>query len=145
MTDGSNLYPAVLAELWSDADHQLCVFHVIKDINKLILDAVRRMRSAMCRRGKAGRKKKRGRKGAKSKAAAARRGMTLKEKAHFVFKHRYLIVKRQENLTERRTWRSGTDAGVSARVGEHCGDSPTGSTGCSTRPRTSIRRVAVAP
>jgi transposase-like protein len=100
VTDGSNLYPAVLAELWSGADHQLCVFHVIKDINKLILDAVRRMRTAMNRRGKAGRKKKRGRKGAKSKAAAAPRGTTVKEKAHFVFKHRYLIVKRRENLTE---------------------------------------------
>ena len=71
VTDGSNLYPAVLAELWPEADHQLCVFHVIKDINGLILDAVRRMRTAMNRRGKAGRKKKRGRKGAKSKAAAA--------------------------------------------------------------------------
>jgi transposase-like protein len=101
VTDGSNLYPAVLAELWSDADHQLCVFHVIKDINKLVLDAVRRTRSAISRRGKAGRKKKRGRKGAKSKAAAARRGLTLKEKAYFVFKHRYLIVKRQENLTDK--------------------------------------------
>jgi transposase-like protein len=100
VSDGSNLYPAVLAELWPAADHQLCVFHVIKDINKLILDAVRRMRTAMGRRGKAGRKKKRGRKGAKSKAAAARRGMTVKEKASFVFKHRYLIVKRRENLTE---------------------------------------------
>jgi hypothetical protein len=100
VTDGSNLYPAVLGELWPEADHQLCVFHVIKDINGLILDAVRRLRSAMSRRGRAGRKKKRGRKGAKSKAAAARRGMTLKEKANFVFKHRYLIVKRRENLTE---------------------------------------------
>ena len=100
VTDGSNLYPAVLAELWPEADHQLCVFHVIKDINKLILDAVRRMRTAMGRRGQAGRKKKRGRKGAKSKAAAARRGMTVKEKATFVFKHRYLIVKRRETLTE---------------------------------------------
>jgi transposase-like protein len=100
VTDGSNLYPSVLNELWPDADHQWCVFHVIKDINKLILDAVRRMRSAMSRRGNAGRKKKRGRKGAKSKAAAAWRGMTLKEKSHFVFKHRYLIVKRRENLKE---------------------------------------------
>jgi hypothetical protein len=100
VTDGSNLYPAVLGELWPDADHQLCVFHVVKDINKLILDAVRRLRAAMSRRGKAGRKKKRGRKGAKSKAAAARRGMTFKEKAHFVFKRRHLIVKRRENLTE---------------------------------------------
>jgi transposase-like protein len=100
VTDGSNLYPGILAELWPDADHQLCVFHVIKDINKVILDAVRRMRTAMSRRGKAGRKKKRGRKGAKSKATATRRGMTLKEKAHFIFKHRHLIVKRRENLTE---------------------------------------------
>jgi transposase-like protein len=33
VTDGSNLYPAVLAALWPDADHQLCVVHVIKDIN----------------------------------------------------------------------------------------------------------------
>src|SRR3954454_18517983 len=99
VTGGWNLYPGVLAELWSDADHQLCVFHVIQDINKLILDAVRRMRTAMSRRGKAGRKKKRGRKGAKAKAAPARRGLTVKAKAHFVFKHRYLIVKRREHLT----------------------------------------------
>ena len=100
VTDGSNLYPTVLGELWPNADHQLCVFHVIKDLNKLVLDAVRRMRKAMGRRGKAGRKKKRGRKGAKSKAAASQRGMSVKEKAHFVFTHRYLIVKRRENLTE---------------------------------------------
>src|SRR3954471_19443634 len=96
VTDGSNLYPAVLAELWPDADHQLCVFHVIKDINKLILDAVRRLRTAMSRRGKAGRKKRRGRKGAKAKARAARRGLSVKEKAHLVFKFkpRHLVVKR---------------------------------------------------
>src|SRR3954465_3897788 len=100
VTDGSDLYPGVLARLWPDADHQLCVFHVIKDINKLVLGAVRRLRTAMNRRGKAGRKKKRGRKGAKSRAAAARRGMTVKEKSHFVFKRRHLIVKRRENLTE---------------------------------------------
>src|SRR5262245_3897897 len=76
ITDGSNLYPAVLAELWPEADHQLCVFHILKEINKLILDAARRLRTAMSRRGRAGRKKKRGRKGAKS-----RHGLTLKEKS----------------------------------------------------------------
>jgi hypothetical protein len=100
VTDGSNLYPAVLGELWPEADHQLCVFHVQKEINELILDAVRRLRTAMSRRGKAGRKKKRGRKGKRAKAAAARRGLTVKQKAHFVFQHRHLIVKRRENLTE---------------------------------------------
>jgi Transposase len=97
VTDGSNLYPALLAELWSEADHQLCAFHIVKEINKLILDALRRLRMAMKRRGQAGRKKKRGRKGAKSKS---RRGLSVKEKSAFVFKHRHLIVKRRENLTE---------------------------------------------
>src|SRR4051795_10530519 len=100
VTDGSNLYPAVLAELWPGAEHQLCVFHVIKDINKLILDAVRRLRNAKKRRGQAGRKKKRGRKSKKAKAAARRRGPTVKDKAYFVFRHRYLIVRRREDLTE---------------------------------------------
>jgi hypothetical protein len=100
VTDGSNRYPAVLAEPWPGADHQLCAFHVLKDITKPVLDAVRRLRSAMSRRGEAGRREKRGRKGAKSRAAA-RRGMTVKEKAHFVFKHRHLIVKRREDLGEK--------------------------------------------
>ncbi len=100
VTDGSNLYPELLAELWPDADHQLCVFHVLKTINGLILDAVRRLKAAMARRGKAGRKKKRGRKSKRAQAAAGRRGPTLKQKAHFVFKHRYLVVKRREKLTD---------------------------------------------
>jgi hypothetical protein len=100
VTDGSNLYPELLAELWPDADHQLCVFHVLKTINGLILNAVRRLKAAMARRGKAGRKKKPGRKSRKARAAAGRRGPTLKEKAHFVFKHRHLIVKRRERFTE---------------------------------------------
>jgi transposase-like protein len=100
VTDGSNLYPAVLGVLWPDAAHQLCVFHVVKDINKLILDAVRRLKAAMARRGKAGRKKKRGRKSKRAKSAVGRRGPSAKERAHFVFKHRHLVVKRRENLTE---------------------------------------------
>ena len=33
------------------------------------------------------------------KARAARRGLTVKEKAHFVFRRRHLIVKRREKLT----------------------------------------------
>lgn len=100
ITDGSNLYPAVLAELWPDAEHQLCVFHILKEINGLVLDAVRRLRTGMSRRGRAGRKKKPGRKGAKRRAATDRRGLTKKEKAAFVFRHRHLIVKRREKLDE---------------------------------------------
>ncbi len=33
-TDGSKLYPDVLAEIWPEAKHQRCVFHFIKQVNK---------------------------------------------------------------------------------------------------------------
>ena len=101
ITDGSNLYPAVLAEVWPSARHQLCVFHALMDVTAKVLDAVRRMRRVCERRGKAGRKRKRGRpkKGAKKRAKS--KGTTCKEKAAFVFKRRYLIVKRAESLDER--------------------------------------------
>ncbi len=100
VTDDSDLYPAVLAELWPDADHQLCAFHVVKNIHKLILEAVRRLQRAMSRRGNCGPKKKRGRKTKTARAARRRRGLTLKEKAKFVSKHRFLIVKRRENFSQ---------------------------------------------
>jgi Transposase len=100
ISDGSNLYPSVLAEVWPGAAHQLCVFHVLQDVTDKVLDAVRRLRRACERRGKAGRKRKpgRSRKGAKKRRAG--RGPTNKEKAAFVFKRRYLIVKRAESLSE---------------------------------------------
>src|ERR1019366_5461301 len=36
-TDGSSLYPKVLEELWPSARHQICEFHVIKEITKAVL------------------------------------------------------------------------------------------------------------
>ena len=97
ITDGSNLYPALLAELWPEARHQLCVFHVLKEINAKVLEVVRRLRRQMARRGNRGRKRKRGR---PAKSRAKRTGLTNKEKARYVFKRRYLIVKRRDNLTD---------------------------------------------
>lgn len=100
ITDGSNLYPKLLAEIWPDAKHQLCVFHVLKDINDCVLDAVRRLRRQMARRGAKGRRRRRGRPTRRQARERKRRGRTQKQKAHFVFKHRYLIVTRRENLSE---------------------------------------------
>jgi hypothetical protein len=100
ISDGSNLYPAVLAEVWPTAAHQLCVFHVLQDVTEKVLDAVRRLRRGCERRGKGGRKRKRGRPKKGSKKRAASKGPTNKEKAAFVFKRRYLIVKREENLSK---------------------------------------------
>ena len=100
VTDGSPLYPAVLAEVWPAARHQLCVFHVLQDINAKVLDAVRRLRRGQARRGNSGRKRPRGRPSKAQQKRRQRRGPTNKEKAAFVYKHRFLIVKRPENLSE---------------------------------------------
>lgn len=100
ITDGSSLYPAVLAELWPAARHQLCVFHVLKDVNELILKGVRRLARAMSRRGNGGRKRKRGRPSKAQQAARAAAGPTNKEKAAFVMRHRFLIAKKTSDLTK---------------------------------------------
>jgi hypothetical protein len=99
ITDGSSLYPTLLKTLWPDAEHQLCVFHVLQDVNKEILKAVLRLRRGLSRRGRCGRKRRRGR---PNKARACRRQQQRKqkEKAQFIFKRRYLIVKRRDRLTE---------------------------------------------
>ncbi len=44
VSDRSHLYPLALQEVWPDAEHQLCVFHVIAELNKLVLDAARTVR-----------------------------------------------------------------------------------------------------
>ncbi len=97
VTDGSNLYPTLLTEVWPQARHQLCVFHVLKDINDCVLDALRRWRRRLAQRGK--RKRRRGRLSKAQKRARARYGKTKKEQAHFIWKHRHLIVTRPEHLS----------------------------------------------
>jgi transposase-like protein len=46
-TDGSALYPKVLKELWPAARHQLCEFHVLKEITRAILHALAMLRKEM--------------------------------------------------------------------------------------------------
>jgi hypothetical protein len=112
VTDGSTLYPAVLAEVWPEARHQLCVFHVLQDVTRKVLGAVRALRRQKARRGNAGRKRRRGRPSKKQQAARRRRGPTAKEKATFVYKRRHLIVKRPENYR-------GNDAANLGRMYEY--------------------------
>lgn len=95
VTDGSSLYPKVLAAVWPQAEHQLCIFHVLKDINQHVLDAVRDLQRRLKRQGARGRRRRRGR----PKGGRCRHGPTRRDQAHFLFKHRYLIVKRRDRLS----------------------------------------------
>jgi transposase-like protein len=97
VTDGSPRYPTLLAQLWPQAEHQLCVFHLMQDLNKLILEAVRRLRMQGGRQGRKGRRRRRGRPTKAQKRRRAKQGKLLKEQSKFIFKHRHLIVKRRAN------------------------------------------------
>jgi hypothetical protein len=105
VTDGSNLYPGVLAEIWPNARHQLCVFHVLKDINTHVFDALRRGRRRLASQGR--RKRRRGRLSKAQQRARVRQGASKKEQAYFIWKHRHLIVTRPDNLDgHERKWLS---------------------------------------
>jgi hypothetical protein len=101
ISDGSSLYPALLAEIWPEARHQMCLFHLLRDILKQVLDAVRRLRRGQAQRGRAGRKRRRGR--PRREQTRRQRGPSNRDKAKFIGRHRFLIVKPSERLS-REDW-----------------------------------------
>lgn len=101
VSDGSPLYPDLLAKLWPEAEHQLCVFHVLQDLHGKILDAVKRLRRGLGRRGRRGRKRRRGRPTQAQQRRRKREQRNGKDKAKFVFKHRHLVVQRRDHLSKR--------------------------------------------
>ena len=101
ITDGSPLYKDSLQTWWADIQHQLCIFHVIKEVNKLILNGVRDIKNRIKRQGNKGRKRGRGRPTKKAQQQRqAQKGMTKKEQAAFIWEHQYLIVKKHQDLTD---------------------------------------------
>jgi hypothetical protein len=101
ITDGSPLYKESLQSYWQDLEHQLCVFHVIKEVNKLILDGVRAIKNQIKRQGQKGRKKRRGRPTKQAQYQRQRRqGMSKKEQATFIWEHQYLIVRKEAERRE---------------------------------------------
>jgi transposase-like protein len=88
-TDGSSLYPEVLKELWPKARHQLCEFHVLKEIVKTVLHALAKLRKEMTAQIP---KQPRGR------PSKERQGQTWliayrKRCVAELFEHRYLFVR----------------------------------------------------
>jgi hypothetical protein len=46
-TDGSPLYPKPLKEVWPSVPHQVCEFHVLKEITKAVLHALAKLRKQL--------------------------------------------------------------------------------------------------
>jgi hypothetical protein len=95
-TDGSPLYPDPLAEIFGGVPHQVCEFHVLKEINREILKALTQVRREL---KKTLPKLKRGRPSSKAARKAARRKNKLQDKIADLFDHRHLFVK--HSLTPR--------------------------------------------
>ena len=103
-TDGSALYPDPLRQVFGDVPHQLCTFHVLKELTKGILKAVAKERERLARSKPL---LKRGRPASKDKVARrlARQSKQIQEKISDLFQERFLFVKRHLIRSERKRLR----------------------------------------
>ena len=104
-TDGSPLYPEPLAWIFPGVPHQVCEFHVLKEINKQILKAVTGVRRKLKKKLP---KLKRGRPSSQTARKAARRKKRLQDKISNLFEHRHLFVKHSLTPRERKIFLSVT-------------------------------------
>ena len=89
-TDGSALSPTPLAEVFDGVPHQLCQFHVVKDIVKAVLKAVSSERKRLAAKQP---QLPRGRPSTKAAKQAARKKKRLEQKSADLFTHRHLFVR----------------------------------------------------
>jgi hypothetical protein len=103
-TDGSSLYPEVLKELWPDARHQVCEFHVIKEITRAVLHALAVLRKELTAKIP---KLPRGRP-SKEQQPLARKVKRQKQRVADLFEHRYLFVRHHLSQAQRERLRKLT-------------------------------------
>jgi len=96
-TDGSPLYPKVLEELWPDARHQVCEFHVLKEVTKAVLRALAKLRKEMAAKIP---KRPRGRP-RKDQQGQARAAARQKRRVAGLFEHRHLFVRHHLSAAQR--------------------------------------------
>jgi hypothetical protein len=99
-TDGSPLYPEPLREVFGDVPHQVCEFHILKELTKAVLRAVAKVRKALAGRRPPAR---RGRPSTPEAKRAARQRLRLRQKIADLFEHRHLFVQHDLTPAERRT------------------------------------------
>jgi hypothetical protein len=99
-TDGSALYPEPISKVFGDVPHQLCEFHVIKELTKAVLHAGAKIRKDLAARKPA---LGRGRPSSAAARKAARDRKRIEQKVGDLFEHRYLFVQHVLTPAQRRT------------------------------------------
>jgi hypothetical protein len=112
-TDASPLYPEPLQEVFGDVPHQVCEFHIIKELTKAILRAVAQVRKKLAAQKPAG---QRGRPTTRAAKLIARRRQRLQQKVADLFEHRHLFVQHDLTSAERRTLQTITRGQSQLRV-----------------------------
>lgn len=99
-TDASTLYPVPIAQVFGDVAHQVCQFHVLKEITKAVLRALAAVRKQLeASKPKLGR----GRPSGKKKQRIARQRQRLQAKIGDLFEHRHLFVRRSLTSAQKKT------------------------------------------
>lgn len=93
-TDGSALYPAAIRAIWGDLPHQICEFHILKELNQAVLRAVAQVRKQLAAQQP---KLKRGRPKANQRPLVQKQ-QRLQQKISDLFEYRFLFV--QHHLTD---------------------------------------------
>ena len=98
-TDGSHLYPAALAAVFPGVPHQICEFHILKELNQASLRAVAQVRKQLAaQQPKLGRGRPTG-----AKRTLARQRQQLQQKISDLFEYRFLFVQKQLTEAEQAT------------------------------------------
>jgi Transposase len=100
-TDGSPLYPEPLQAVFGKVPHQICEFHIIKELTKAILRAVAKVRKKLAADKPAA---QRGRPATLQAKRAVHKRERLQQKIGALFEHRYLFVEHDLTAAQRRTW-----------------------------------------
>ena len=98
-TDGSALYPVVIKDLFPEARHQVCEFHVLKEITKTVLHALAKVRKELKAKQPA---LPRGRP-SKARHAQARKAKRIQRRIGDLFDHRHLFVQHHLTPAEKKT------------------------------------------
>src|SRR5438132_6682748 len=103
-TDGSALYPEPIRKVLGEVPHQLCIFHIIKELTHGVLRAVAKERARLA---KSKPKPKQGRPASKDKEARrlTRKSKYIQQKISDVFQDRFLFVQRHLTPSERKRFR----------------------------------------
>lgn len=99
-TDGSPLYPEPLRAVFGAVPHQICEFHILKELTKAVLRAAAQVRKHLAARKPTVR---RGRPGTPAAKRAVRQRERLHQKIADLFAQRYLFVQHDLTSAQRHT------------------------------------------